>query len=529
MDTQNIWKRISSLTLPLSHQLTRLSNIRRKEISLLIPALLFFFNWFILQLLLFPIFIRSGWGLATSRALSTVAANVVTLLFIFTWCWLLRPQRLALVGFRMQSIYYSLKVGLQIGVFFAIFLVLGLKVSTEFCLTVSEPTTIEAWLFTNSSFRGLALRLTLAVVLAPLLEELLFRGLLYTALQRLRGPLFATFSTATLFAFVHLHPINSPNFWFIFFLGLVWARCRETCRSIIPALVSHSLMNLTVVLGSWCEGYCLQRIPWMALSWLCALGTLFYLLLAFVDEKTETTVALVSRTGGAILLLTLSTFLFLAQSGSPFIQHLPSFTLLKSLQLTTRGEYESAESLLEDYLAYNPFNSRIGYRLASIKYDQGKYAEALKLAQSLTQFDSRLSQALRANIEALCLAEMGKDLDKSLELAELSLRLTEVDTPFYLAALDTLGWVHYHRKEYGKAESYVRQAKSCVGWLRTPQVWELEYHLAMISFARGRREEGRLLLMAVLSARQGHEPSKRRAMNAQAKMGFSIATPSPRS
>ena len=525
----NFWKRISSLTIPLGHQLKRLSNIRRKENSLFLPALFFLGLWFLLQCLLLPVLIRQGQDLAIARALSTTIANITTLVILFTWLWLSRPHRLSLVGIRFKGFGYGLSVGLQIGLFFSILMGLGLKVSTEFCLYVGNPTTLEAWLFMNSSLLGLAFRLLLAVVLAPLFEELMFRGLLYTAFRRLRGPFFATVTTAALFALVHLHPIFSPQFWLIFLLGIIWAQAREKCRSILPALISHSLVNLTVVSGSWCEGYYLQELSWLSLTGFCVLGTIIYLTIALFDELTEATLALICRTSGAILLLGLCTVLLLAQSRSPLFEHLPSFALIRSLSLTTKGEYKEAEELLVDHLELYPNEARLWYRLATIKYDQGKYKEALELSNSLAGQESPLAQALDKNLNALCLAEMGKDLDEALTLARESLALTDVGSPFYLAALDTLGWVHYHRHEYDEAYRYVRQAKARVGWLRSPQVSVLDYHLAMIALARGHKEEGQQLLSAVVSARHGHEPSIRRSLRAMAKMGFSIATPSPRS
>ena len=528
MFDSNLWKRISTLTIPLGHQLKRLSNIRRKENSLFLPALIFLGHWLLLQLLLFPILLRDH-DLANARAFTTIIANATTLAALFTWLWISRPHRLSVAGIRFKGLGYDLSVGLQIGLLFSIFMGVGLKVSTDFCLFVGNPSTMEAWLFTHSSFLGLTIRLLLAVLLAPLFEELLFRGLLYTAFRRLRGPFFATVITAALFAIVHLHPIYSPQFLLIFTLGLIWAHMREKCRSIFPALFSHSLINLTIVIGSWCEGYYLQQISWTDMTGLCVLGTVFYLAIALFDSLTETTLALIGRTSGALLLLGLCTILLLAQSRSPLLEQLPSFALIKSLSLTTKGDYEAAEQLLVDQLALHPDEARLWFRLAAIKYDQGKYEEALSVSQALADQDSALARALDKNLNALCLAEMGKELDEALALARQSLALTDVGTPFYLAALDTLGWVHYHRQEYEQAYHFVHQAKEQVGWLRSPQVSVLDYHLAMIALARGHKEKGRRLLAAVVTARHGHKPSIRRSRIAMAKMGFSIATPSPRS
>jgi membrane protease YdiL (CAAX protease family) len=87
----------------------------------------------------------------------------------------------------------------------------------------------------------LVLTMAVAVVLAPILEEALFRGVILHGLARLRGPLSATLWTAAFFAFFHFY-----NPWQIvptFFLGLLLAWVVLTTRSLWASIVLHSAFN----------------------------------------------------------------------------------------------------------------------------------------------------------------------------------------------------------------------------------------------------------------------------------------------
>ncbi|MDX1660577.1 MAG: CPBP family intramembrane glutamic endopeptidase [Gemmatimonadota bacterium] len=80
-----------------------------------------------------------------------------------------------------------------------------------------------------------------AVVLAPLLEEALFRGAILQGFARRYGPRRAALWTAVFFAFFHLY-----NPWQIiptFFLGVVLAWLVLTTRSLWSAIVVHSAFN----------------------------------------------------------------------------------------------------------------------------------------------------------------------------------------------------------------------------------------------------------------------------------------------
>jgi membrane protease YdiL (CAAX protease family) len=87
------------------------------------------------------------------------------------------------------------------------------------------------------------------VLLAPVAEELLFRGILYRLARRLWGPAAATFLSALAFALVHAEP------WYLFglfALGVLFAFIYEATGTLTACVVAHGLHNaisLTLLLG----------------------------------------------------------------------------------------------------------------------------------------------------------------------------------------------------------------------------------------------------------------------------------------
>jgi len=92
----------------------------------------------------------------------------------------------------------------------------------------------------------------LAVVGAPFMEELFFRGLTFASMARLsehRGwpPIpVATIVSAALFAAVHLEPIRFP---LLFVIGLVLSWMRAKTGRVGASVIAHGLNNLIPVIG----------------------------------------------------------------------------------------------------------------------------------------------------------------------------------------------------------------------------------------------------------------------------------------
>jgi membrane protease YdiL (CAAX protease family) len=79
-------------------------------------------------------------------------------------------------------------------------------------------------------------------LLAPILEELLFRGVLYGTLRLRLGPWPATAISAGLFALAHGYGVI--GFASVAMSGVLWAVAYERTRSLLPGILAHAVNNI---------------------------------------------------------------------------------------------------------------------------------------------------------------------------------------------------------------------------------------------------------------------------------------------
>lgn len=84
-----------------------------------------------------------------------------------------------------------------------------------------------------------------AVIIAPITEEVLFRGILYGATKKYSGGIFALLSSSLLFAIVHAH---ATNLFPLFIIGVLLALVYEYSGSLIASISMHALFNLLNVI-----------------------------------------------------------------------------------------------------------------------------------------------------------------------------------------------------------------------------------------------------------------------------------------
>ena len=110
-------------------------------------------------------------------------------------------------------------------------------------LPMQEP--LQAMLLTQSA-RTLVLSSFVAVVVAPLGEELLFRGFLQPALQRWIGRGIGILACAAFFAASHMDLFSFPQ---LFLLGVALGYVYDRTRSLAAPVTLHLLFNGTTVLA----------------------------------------------------------------------------------------------------------------------------------------------------------------------------------------------------------------------------------------------------------------------------------------
>ena len=85
------------------------------------------------------------------------------------------------------------------------------------------------------------------VVLTPIFEELVFRGLLFGTLRRRLGPAAAAAASAGVFALAHGYGVL--GFAAVFWSGLLWAWAYEWTGSLVPSIIAHAADNLSASLA----------------------------------------------------------------------------------------------------------------------------------------------------------------------------------------------------------------------------------------------------------------------------------------
>lgn len=120
------------------------------------------------------------------------------------------------------------------------------------------------------------------VILAPLTEEPVFRGILLHGFSRNYGTWWAVLGTAFLFGAIHMNPWQ---FMGAFILGIVFAWWTLETKSILPALIGHAVNNGMVVVtvdllnvriqgfNAWEEGVHAHQ-PW----WFTLMGVVLVLI-----------------------------------------------------------------------------------------------------------------------------------------------------------------------------------------------------------------------------------------------------------
>ncbi len=102
-----------------------------------------------------------------------------------------------------------------------------------------------------------------AVLLAPFVEELVFRGLLFAFFEKNGGLTFAIAGTAFLFALLHI-----PEYWgawdhvvMILIVGIVFSVVRGMTRSVTPSYLLHLAYNGTLMALLYFQTQHFQHFP----------------------------------------------------------------------------------------------------------------------------------------------------------------------------------------------------------------------------------------------------------------------------
>lgn len=167
--------------------------------------------------------------------LESAAGNTVTIPFLFYWSAKF-PQNTAVSG-EKGWIFWSIAAGICSCVSFNGFLI-GSGLTQLFANDYQQTTET---LYSGS----MAITILFVAVIAPITEELLYRGILYRQIRERRGVWRAALSSSLFFGIAHMAIVQGV---YGFFSGMVLCYSYEHKKGIKSAITVHMVMNLTSIL-----------------------------------------------------------------------------------------------------------------------------------------------------------------------------------------------------------------------------------------------------------------------------------------
>jgi len=179
----------------------------------------------------------------------TIILDIIVFLVIIKFLWKLHGKRLRNMGFLPGNIARNIRYGVMayVGVMPIIFIIgiLVYMLLNIFKLEV-PPQPIVGLFLSEKNVALVFVSGIIAALFGPVIEEIFFRGVMYSAVRRKLGVFWGIFITSVLFSFLHTHAASYflVGFVPIAVLGAVLAYLYEKTGSLIPSVTLHVLNNL---------------------------------------------------------------------------------------------------------------------------------------------------------------------------------------------------------------------------------------------------------------------------------------------
>jgi len=167
------------------------------------------------------------------------AFNIVIVAFLACWIKFVRKQPFGEFINWFRSFRFPAAYLISLGAIAAI------TVLVVASLLPKTDTPIEKLLSSNAA---ISMFVIFGIAVAPLFEEIIFRGFLFKVFLEIGGTGFAIIFTAAVFALSHALQLagNWPSVILIFAVGCVLSVIRYRSNSIIPTLIIHTSYNATL-------------------------------------------------------------------------------------------------------------------------------------------------------------------------------------------------------------------------------------------------------------------------------------------
>jgi membrane protease YdiL (CAAX protease family) len=178
----------------------------------------------------------TGAKLPAVTGLVTLLVELVLLLPV--WWFGVRKYRLPWSSVGLRGFAFARGLGMG-----CLFLLVAIAFNMAWSLLLSlfglstQPDLLSLF---GGGIGGLLLALFTGGIIAPIAEEVFFRGFIFAGLYRHLGLRRAVVLSAALFALVHILPTSWPP---IFLLGVVFALLYDSTGSIWPAVALHGAVN----------------------------------------------------------------------------------------------------------------------------------------------------------------------------------------------------------------------------------------------------------------------------------------------
>jgi len=187
-----------------------------------------------------------GWDSDGGAVLVTAAQQLAlllpTVLYVRRTRGSLAPLGLRRGGWRPRDVVAG--VGAGLGAVIAGAIVIAITMEVVRVVTGHRPTTSSPlqdlagpWLVVNA---------VMAVCLAPICEEVYFRGFLFQGLRGRMRFAWAAILSGSFFAFVHVEPIR---FFGLALMGVILASVFEHRRTLVSSMAAHATINVIAVLA----------------------------------------------------------------------------------------------------------------------------------------------------------------------------------------------------------------------------------------------------------------------------------------
>jgi membrane protease YdiL (CAAX protease family) len=186
-------------------------------------------------------------------------AITIATIYIFVRAYGFSLRDLGLVKFKPNDLWLVL---LGFGIYFVASIAISSIVQMFIGFDQNQPQEIG---FTNPVGLELVLVFLVLVVLAPLAEELLFRGFIFKGMRKRLSFWWAAIITSALFALIHWQINVGLD---VFALSLVLCWLRERTGSLWPSIMLHATKNglafllLFTPLGQWLLEQSTNNIPY---------------------------------------------------------------------------------------------------------------------------------------------------------------------------------------------------------------------------------------------------------------------------